>query len=409
MNIRISRLIVAFVMVLCLGVATANAQEEVSQPRIVGYYTYYSIYDERYMVTDIPAHMLTHLNYAYVDISENLQCVSADQWADTGFSYPGDRSTERVRGNFKQMWLLRAEHPNLKILMSIGGWEFSDNFSEAALTEESRARFVRSCVGYMRDNGFDGIDIDWRYPEVGGKDPAAARPEDGENLTLLIAEFRSQLEAASEEDERRYLLTMTAPAVEALYSPIELEQVHGDLDWINLTAYGFHGSWSTQSNHHAALYLNERDPTGDASLTVSGAVEAYLDAGVPAEKIVLGVGLFAQTWRNVLPSDYFGLFRPVEGVPTGTRANGILYYKDLASFLNSPNYVRFFDDAAQAAWMYNAERRIGISYENEVSLVHKAAYVQSMDLGGIAIWELAYDDANHTLLTNIYRALYDLD
>jgi chitinase len=407
-NTSLSRSIVTVLAIWLLGFTQVDAQDVQFPYRIVGYYTYYSIYDEHYLVTDIPADLITHLNYAYIDISENLQCVSADSWADTGFVYPGDQASERVRGNFKQLHLLREAHPNLQILMVIGGWEHSSNFSDAVLTPESRARFVRSCISYMRNNGFDGIDIDWRFPVVGGDDPSRTRPEDGENFTLLIQEFRDQLEGWSEEDGRRYLLTITAPAAETLYSHLQLDQIHGNLDWINLMAFGFYGSWSSEANHHAALYRNERDSNADAALTVSGAVEAYLNVGVPADKIVVGVPFFAQTWRNVLPNDYFGLFQPVDGIPTGTRSGGILYYQDLSSFLNSPSYIRFFDDEAEAAWMYNSDRRIAISYENEESIAHKAVYVRSLGLGGLAVWELAYDDTDHRLLNRVYSALHDL-
>ncbi len=373
--------------------------------RLVAYYMSYDIYDEQYFVTDIPGQLLTHLNYGYIDISDNLQCESADEWADTGFAYPGDRQTERVRGNFKQLQLLREQYPDLQILMSIGGWEHSANFSDAALTEESRVRLARSCLAFMREYGFDGIDIDWRYPVVGGTANETARPEDSANLTLLMADFRGQIEYWSEQDDRRYLLTMAVSGSESLYSSVQLNLVQEDVDWFNLMSFGFYGSWSPITSHFAGLYRNPRDPESAEAYTVDAAVNSFLDAGVPAQKIVLGIPFYAQTWRNVRPNDYFGLFQPTDGVPSGTRAGGTLYYQDLEAFLSSPAYVRFFDDEAKAAWMYNADRRIAISYENEASILLKMAYVRNMGLGGTVAWELAFDDDAHSLLRAAHEGL----
>lgn len=378
-----------------------SAQETAPTYRVVGYYTSYSIYDN-YPVTAVPTNMLTHLVYSALDISDTGQCINADEWADLELAYPGDSETERVRGNFKQLAILKASNPELQILISIGSWEQSARFSEVAFDQEARVRFARSCVALMRQYGFDGIDIDWRFPVSGGA--VDGLPEDRENFSLLLSEFRGQIEYWSEEDGKRYLLTATAPAVDLLYQNIELERIHVDLDWINLMSYGFSGGWSDIASHHAPLYGSARDPRGadiSEGYSVDGAVNAFLDAGIPAEKIVVGVGFYAQAFSDVRPNDYFGLFQPTSGAPNGTRPGGVLYYRDLEPLLNSQEYVRFFDEESSAAWMYSADRRIGISYENRASLLNKVTYVRSMGLGGMMIWELSFDDADYTLLETI--------
>jgi chitinase len=399
------------IVLFILSVTSGLAQDETPEYRVVGYYTYYSIYDEEYYVTDIPGDLLTHLNYAHIDVSPNGQCVSSDPWADMQYPYPGDRNNERLRGNFKQLQLLREDFPNLKILMSIGGWEHSTNLSDAALTQDSRIRLARSCIAFMRQYQFDGIDLDWRYPVSGGAEDTIARPEDRQNFTLLLAELRGQLDYWSERDNRHYLLTVAAPAIEPLYRNLELDQLPLYVDWINLTAYGYEGEWSTRAGHFAPLFPNSRDPRGTSfsrSYSVDGAVNAYLDAGVPASQIVLGVPFYAQTWRNVIPNDYFGLFQPTDGVPSGTRPGGILFYRDLAPLLASSDFVRFFDDESRVPWMYNEESRIAVSYEDEESILSKAAYVRRMGLGGMMVWVLSQDDETHTLLRAVYTGLNGL-
>src|SRR5258708_38284875 len=119
--------------------------------------------------------------------------ICGEGGGDKGYLYPGDLQSEPLRGNFKQLKLLKKAHPNLHILMSIGGWTWSDKFSNAALTPESRIKLVRSCIGFMKRYDFDGIDIDWEFPVGGGLGKGASRPESTDNFTLLLSAFLQQL------------------------------------------------------------------------------------------------------------------------------------------------------------------------------------------------------------------------
>ena len=406
MNFRRS-LLAASMIALLLVTQMAQAQEPAFPYRLVGYYTAYSITaTPPYFVTDIPVDHLTHLNYYAIDISQNGQCVSTDPWADTQFPYPGDKTTERLRGNFKQLQLLKKGHPDLKILMTIGGWDQSKYFSDVAATHNARIRFANSCIVFMRQYGFDGIDIDWRYPISGGKDGNTNRPEDSANFTLLMAELRDQLDYWSGQDTKQYLLTMAVAPTH--YPNYELAQLQTYVDWINLMSYGFEGDWSKVAGPYSPLYGSSKDPRGDkarAENSVSGAVTECLDFGVPADKIVLGVGLYGQAWSSVKPGNLFGMYQPVQGVPAGTRPGGILYYRDLIPLLSSTNYIRYFDDETRTPWLYSQGNRVAISYEDQESIRNKAAYVGSTGLGGMSLWELGFDDSAHSLVDAAYTGL----
>ena len=129
--------------------------------KVVAYYTGWSTYARNYQVTDIPAAKVTHLNYAFANVS-NGQCVLGDSYADTDKFFPGDSwDTGALRGNFNQLIKLKAKYPALKTLISVGGWTWSANFSAAASTDASRKLFATSCADFMQKYGFDGIDIDW--------------------------------------------------------------------------------------------------------------------------------------------------------------------------------------------------------------------------------------------------------
>jgi chitinase len=412
MTVHMRKRFVVILTIFSLPLFSAMAQDstQTAAPdyHVVGYFASYDIYDQQYFVTDIGAGMLTDINYGPIDISENGQCVSSDLWADTQYSYPDDERGERLRGNVKQLQLLRGDYPNLKIIMSIGGWDFSTNFSAVAFSEDSRTRFVNSCIALMRQYQFDGIDLDWRYPVEGGL-VSSENEEDAHNLTLLLQEFRAQLDGAGVDDAQTYLLTLTAPAVETFYRNYELGNVHLFVDWINLTTYGYQGEWSEIASHQAPLSPNTSDPRGEPMTTeynVESSVNAYLDAGVPANKIVIGIPFFAQTWRNVRAGDLFGLYQPADGVPTGTHSGGLLYFRDMEPLIDSDSYTRYFDNEVHAPWLYNASTRIAVSYEDQESIGYKTLYVRTQGLGGVLAWELSYDDDEHTLLNAVHEGLF---
>lgn len=368
-----------------LSAAVVRAQPDMDY-KIVGYYTSWSIYGRAYFVHDIPADKLTHINYAFFNISPGGVCVLGDEWADTQFSYPDDSATDTLRGNFKQLNLLKEKHPHVQTLMAIGGWTWSGRFSDVALTAQSREKFGRSCVEMMVRYGFDGLDIDWEYPGGGGLETNKARPEDTENFTLLLAELRRQLDAQGAQDDRHYLLTIAAPAGTQT-KQIQLDQIHQHLDWINVMTYDFYGSWSRQTGFNAPLYAPDAD--SNPNLNAHAALQVYLAAGIPPAKLLMGTAFYGRGWAKV-PETNGGLFQPFDGLPAGTWEAGVYDFKDLAAnYLTT--YTRYWDDKALVPWLYNADTGVMISYDDAESLGRKAEYIVQNGLGGAMIWELSGD------------------
>lgn len=397
---------VVIALLLIFSATLSQAQtEEAESYRVVGYYTSYSIYEteltEPYLVTDIPTDNLTHLIYAHIDISNTGQCVSLDDWADTRFPYPDDDDFQTLRGNFNQLQILKEENPDLTIMMSIGGWEQSNNFYDAAADVPSRQRLATSCVAFMRRYGFDGIDIDWRYPVSGGQIDGSE--EDYENLPFLLEDFRIQLDQAGLRDDERYELSLAVPVVPDVYENFNFAEITLFVDFINLMGFGFAGSWSDTAGHIAPLFPSNRNLAGSVEdrerYTVNGAIEDFLDQGMLAEQIVLGVPFFGQAWRDVDGDELFGLYAENGGIPQGARDGGVLWFEDINIQRDSGNYVRFFDPNSLVPWLYDESRRIAISYEDEQSVRAKADYVIDMGLGGMMAWELGFDTEEHRLLS----------
>jgi len=354
----------------------------------VAYYTSWSTYGRNYQVSQIPAAKITHINYAFANIS-NGQCVLGDSYADTDKFFPGDSWDNGVlRGNFNQLIKLKAQYPHLKTLISVGGWTWSSQFSGIAADSAKRAVFVKSCADFMEKYGFDGIDIDWEYPVSGG--PSTGIPADKANYTTLMKDFRTELDKREAEDKRDYLLTIAAPAGPTTLQNLEINKLAATLDWINLMSYDYYGAWDKPTGHNAPLYRSTFDK-GPAGFDIDASVRAYLATGMPASKLVLGAPLYGRGWNGVTPgASGTGLYSTGTGPSTGTWEDGVLDYDDIVkNYL--PRMTQYRDAQSQVPYLWDPAKGVFISYDDATSMKAKARYLRSKGLGGVMLWELSSD------------------
>jgi chitinase len=369
--------------------------------RIVGYFTAWSVYGRNFHVADIPADRLTHVNYAFANVSAQGECSLGDPYADIDKFYAGDSwEAGALRGSFNQLARLKQAHPHLRTLISVGGWTWSGRFSDVALDPAARTRFAASCAAFIDRYGFDGVDIDWEYPVGGGLAGNTSRPEDKHNYTLLLQELRAQLDALAARTGRAYLLTIAAPAGPGIMANLEIAALGAVLDWINVMSYDFHGSWSPLTNFNAPLYPSAADPSSDPDIrqrfNADAAIRGYLAAGAPRGKLVLGVPFYGRGWAGV-PDVGHGLYQAHTGVPTGTWEAGVFDYADLARNY-VPTYQRYVHPEAGVPWLYSPQAGVMISYDDPESLGRKVDYVVANGLGGAMFWELSGDSDDWALL-----------
>jgi chitinase len=397
--------LIALLLHTSVSFAAEPAVEVPKDRRVVAYFTEWGIYGRKYNVADLPTTKITHVNYAFAKVTAEGECAIVDSFAAIDKAYPGDKwEKDSLRGNFHQLQLLKKKHPHLKTLVSVGGWSLSGPFSDVAGNEALRTKFAKSCVAFIKKYDFDGVDIDWEYPVGGGQESNKKRPADKQNFTLLLAELRKELDAAGKEDKRAYLLTIAAPAGPANYANLELDKIAEHLDWINLMTYDFHGGWDQVTGFNAPLFAPAKDATGDKQFNVDAAVQAYLKAKVPPEKLNVGVPFYGRGWGGV-GKDGDGLGqKTAKELPKGTWEKGVYDYKDLAA-----NYVgkfaRHWDDGAKVPWLYDAEKGVFITYDDPESMKHKAEYVKKHKLGGVMIWEASGDDAKGSLLSALLEGM----
>lgn len=347
---------------------------------VAGYYANWSSY-KGYTPDKVPAASLTHLNYAFAKIDPS-----------TGGIAMGD--PKRDPENFRQLGALKAKNPALRTLISVGGWDYSTYFSVVAATAESRERFAQSCVGFILEHGFDGIDLDWEYPVSGGPAGVVNSPADKENFTLLLAAIRQKLDAQSLKDGKKYDLTVAGAANAHYLKKIEPQAVAELVDHIFIMAYDMHGSWDAYSDFGAPLY----QPAGYSPQyknSVADGVQAYLTAGVPADKLVLGIPFYGYLYEGVSQENQ-GLYS------TFTSARSIGYDSIRSSYLNQPGMRAGFHEGAAVPYLYGNQRFL--SYEDVRSVAAKAAYAKQNGLAGIGVWELS-QNADGTLLASALNGL----
>jgi chitinase len=325
---------------------------------------------------------LTHINFAFAHIDGGGRVVLVGP--DFGPA-------------LKSLHGLKKQNPQLKIIVSVGGWT-ADGFSDAALTGASRDRFAQSAVELLRQYGVDGIDLDWEYPGQGVAG-IKYRPEDRQNFTLLLKTLRTRLDAASKAQGRtgsdRYTLTI-ASADREYFDHTEMDKLHVYLDWLNIMSYDFFNSLTSTTGHHAGLYASELAAPTDRNADSS--VRQHLAAGIPPDKLVLGVAFYGRGFAGVNPRNN-GLNQPYE------RYEGDHSYADLQDkVIGKGGFVRYWDGRASAPFLWNAAARTFVTYDDPQSIRAKADYVRDNRLGGMMFWELS-QDRNDELLDVIVTSL----
>ncbi len=385
----------------------------------VAYYTSWSIYARDYHVMDIPADKLTHINYAFANISGG-EIALGDPYADIDRFYEGDSwDADSLRGNFHQLQILKEAYPHLRTMISVGGWTWSVNFSDIALTEESRSIFAQSCVEFIDEYGFDGIDLDWEYPVEGGGPGMVHRPEDRENYTLLCAAIRERLDSLSDLTGREYLLSIAAPASVLKTENFQLPELAEILDFINVMAYDYHGPFGGEAdgvtNFNAALYMDSRSTTPEPYRTyfnVAATVDSFVGAGFPREKLNVGLAFYGRGYAGAT-AGLDGLFSGFAGAASpGTWEAGVFDYTDLdENYIGVDGFTRYWSEEAKVPWLYNPDSDVFISYDDTMSIGYKARFIQDMGLGGAMCWELSGDRDQKLIdaVVNAFSTSFDID
>jgi len=358
-----------------------NENTEKAQQIIIGYYPAWKSYSG-YTPESVDISKLTHINYAFANIGPDYRIE---------MGYP-DKDPE----NFEKFRDLKKINPDLKVLISVGGWNWSGRFSDMAATDENRNKFTDSCVEFISKYGLDGVDLDWEYPVGGGLKTNSKRPEDKQNFTLLLKEMREKLDAQELKDNKDYLLTIAAGASNYYIENTEADKFQNYLDYVNLMTYDIHGPWDKYTDFNSPLY-NNNDESHQYKISIESSVKAWLRAGLPAEKLVVGVPFYGYLY-TVLKNTIDGLYQ------THKNGKALSYDTIKKEYLSNPQYTKNFHYESLVPWLNNGKTYI--SYDDSQSIALKAVYIREQNLGGAMIWELSQDSEGE-LLNSLYEGLYD--
>ncbi|KAG1862561.1 glycoside hydrolase family 18 protein [Suillus subalutaceus] len=321
------------------------------------------IYGRKFQPSNIPAQDLTHILYAFADLRpDSGEVVLSDAWADKDIHYPGDSWNDvgnNLYGNFKAIYKLKQQNRHLKVLLSIGGWTYSPKFHPIVVNPALRANFVRSAVRLLEDYGLDGLDVDYEYP---------SNEYQARGYADLLRELRIALDqhAQMKGIYHRFLLTIAAPC-----GPDKYQHT---LDFWNMMAYDFSGSWDSVANHQANIY--------GGPISASQAIAWYTANGVPRSKMVLGIPLYGRSFMNTS-----GPGAPFSGIGPGSWEQGVYDYRALPL----PGTYVFQDDKALASWSHDYQKQEMVSFDNEQVGHWKGDWIRREGLRGSMFWELSGD------------------
>ncbi len=348
--------------------AEADTKERLSSMTVSAY-----VFDRGSLAfRDEDAKYMTQMNYSFALIEDGK--VSGSHWNSIG------AFKEYIRRN-----------PHILPVMAVGGWG-ADGFSQASSTESGRTAFVESAAQLMQEHGFLGIDIDWEYPgsSVAGIE---SREDDPENLLLLLKALRSALDDLTAQDGVKRFISIAVGGSKQYADKLDCVAIGQLVDQVNVMTYDLRG-FEKVTGHHTGLYPQQGDK---AAISAAAAMEAFEQAGIPKEKLMMGAAFYGRAWRSVESSDNNGL-----GQKAGTSGNKTYGYGAIEAMATDGSYTRYWDENASAPYLFNGNTFI--SYEDEESITLKGAYAKENGLMGVMFWEYGQDTTG-TLVKALYTAM----
>jgi chitinase len=318
---------------------------------------------------------LTHVNYSFALIKDGRANVS--HW----------KNEPKIRE-------LIARYPKLKFGIALGGWG-AGGFSEAMVTEDTRAALARSMIEIIEEYGFTGMDLDWEYPceDVAG---IAAAPEDRERFPIFVRLMRGELDRLGAKTGRHYLLTMAVGAGERFAKNLDFAKMIDCIDYVNLMSYDMGVVGKDFAGHHTNLHMSAK-----GSISAGTAADTFIKYGVPPEKLVIGAAFYGRSCRVTERGEHNGLYMPQ--VPG---SEGGLHFDDIPEHIEKGAEL-LWDEAACAPYLYNDTDKFFATFDNERSIRVKAEYVRENGLGGIMYWEYN-SEKKGVLLNALYEGMRDV-
>ncbi|GAB6027330.1 Chitinase 2 [Chamberlinius hualienensis] len=358
-------------------------KSDMNDRRVVCYYGSWAVYRPdlgKFDVEDIDPYICTHVIYAFAGLNPSTDEIqSLDPFNDLYDNYG--------KGAFERFTKLSEINPDLKCILGIGGWnEGSTKYSDMANDPSRRAKFVQSVVPFLKKYGFHGLDMDWEYPTQRG-----GRPSDRQAYIDLLKELK-----AAFEPEGFLLSAAVSAGKDTIDAAYDVPEVSKYLDFINVMAYDFHGTWESFTGHNAPLRPRPEETSYQQMMNVEFAANYWLQLGAPAEKINLGMPTYGHNFALADPNNH-GFYAPTWGPGEAgpyTRQAGTLGYNEICVDLQEGGWTVEFDEYYQAPYAYKGNQWVG--YDDPDSIAEKCKLANQLGFGGAMIWSIETDDFQPT-------------
>ncbi|MFM6924126.1 MAG: glycoside hydrolase family 18 protein, partial [Ferruginibacter sp.] len=335
-----------------------------AQPKVIAYAT-----GRAETIAQYPLDKLTHIIYSFLKIQNDTLTFR-------------DSTQENM---VRQLVALKAAYPQLKIMVSVGGWSGCSFCSDLFASDEHRSNFAKTTAALFKQYGIDGIDLDWEYPAIEGFPGHKYDTADRPHFTELVKALRHELGS-------NYLLSFAAGSfMQYLQQSVDWDSVMPQVDFVNLMSYDLVGGYATVTGHHTLLQ-DYRPGQESAAKTVNW----LLDKKVAAGKIIIGAAMYARVWDSVPGIDH-GLYQP------GRFKQGVAFADFKNYFSDTSGYTYYWDKKGKAPYQYNASKNLFATFDDERSIAEKVKFIRRKKLGGIMFWELAQDAKAGGLIDVMYE------
>ena len=399
--------------------------------KIVGYFPEWAYSSEAqgyFNATDLQWDSLTHIQYSFamVDPSTNKitlgdkHAAIEEDFAGYDLSYKGKKveldPSLPYKGHFNVLQTMKKSYPDVDLLISVGGWAGSRGFYTMLDTDAGINTFADSCVDFIRQYGFDGVDIDFEYPSATSQ---SGNPDDfdlseprrsklNERYNILIKTLREKIDEAAKEDGKDYLLTAAVTASPCVLGGVSDNSYAKYLDFLSVMSYDYHGGWNEYVEHLAGIYPNAEDRETATQIMPTLCMDwayRYYRGVLPSEKILMGIPYYTRGWENVQggTNGLHGTSKtPASGKyniwgddldgdgnlePAG--ANPLWHVLNLME--NDPNLKVYWDDTSKVPYVWQNNEKVFLSFENEKSIDARLDYIKDKNLGGALIWVMNGD------------------
>ncbi|XP_023243664.1 probable chitinase 10 [Centruroides sculpturatus] len=330
----------------------------------------------KYLPENVDPTLCTHINYAFAVLDATSHTIKPhDTWADIDNDF------------YKKIVNLKSKNPSVKVALAIGGWGDSagNKYSVMVSDPAKRKKFIDHVIPFLKQYGFDGLDLDWEYPNC-WQGACGSAPQDVNNFSAWIKELR---EAFNKQNPPLLLTAAVVAAKDKIDQAYDIPVLGQYLDHINIMTYDFHGGYDGKTGHHAQMYPRPGDV--NPAYNVETAMQHWASKGAPKEKLILGVPFYGRSFTLSNPSAN-GLNQPATGNGNAgefTNEGGFMAFYEICERVKSRGWTKARDDKA-GPYAYQGNQWVG--YDDAEAIAQKAKYAKDNGYGGIIIWDISMDD-----------------